>query len=147
MIMNNVIDFWRSEWDAVADTSEVTGIDDAEIVFCRIHNDSDYNVYYKPEDGNAGERNKVKPHTVHWQKVDGIATCLHKDMVYKIPGKGVFHPSVWIDRVGNVTITDMNKKIIEIVSKPGYKYGWLTLEELDDNWESLFELASKIPNK
>ena len=26
MIMNNIMDFWRSEWDAVADTSEVTGM-------------------------------------------------------------------------------------------------------------------------
>ncbi len=25
--MNNIMDFWRSEWDAVADTSEVTGMD------------------------------------------------------------------------------------------------------------------------
>lgn len=30
-IMNNIMDFWRNEWNAVADTSEVTGIDDVEL--------------------------------------------------------------------------------------------------------------------
>ena len=29
--MNNIMDFWRNEWNAVADTSEVTGIDDVEL--------------------------------------------------------------------------------------------------------------------
>ncbi len=27
-MVNNIMDFWRNEWDAVADTSEVTGVED-----------------------------------------------------------------------------------------------------------------------
>ena len=62
-IMNNIMDFWRNEWNAVADTSATVGVDDTEMFFCRIHNDSNHLVYYKPEKETAVPRNKVKPHT------------------------------------------------------------------------------------
>lgn len=145
--MNNIMDFWRNEWNAVTDTSATVGVDDTEMFFCRIHNDSNHLVYYKPEKETAAPRNKVKPHTVHWQNVDGIATCLYKDKVYKIPGEAIYHPSVWVSADGSVEIKDINKNAIEFYKKnirSDYKYGWMNLDELDDSWKSLFSLAENI---
>lgn len=48
-------------------------------------NSDDVLVTYKPEEGVAGMRDIVPPGLYIKGDVDGIATRLHRDMVYKMP--------------------------------------------------------------
>ena len=150
-IMNNIMDFWRNEWEAVADTSEVTGIDDVELFSGSIINNSNHVVYYKPEKGSYDEKNRIAPHSSKKVNADGIATCLHRDKVFKIPGQPPYHPDVNVDISGQVSFRFFNQWPADLYSyyrqkvfDEKYEYGWMTLEELDDSWQTLFDLAKEI---
>ncbi len=107
-------------------------------------NNSDYIAYYKPEDGVCGIGDCViEPHKGINVKVDGVATYRYSDKVYKIPGKWKFSPKATINIDGDVFV-DINDFVSFVLDIPIYKYGWMTIDELDDSWRTLFEAALKI---
>ncbi|MBO4489051.1 MAG: hypothetical protein J5741_05275 [Bacteroidales bacterium] len=148
--MNNMMDFWRNEWDAVADMSEVTEVEETYLLRGSVTNDSDSVVYYKPEDGSYDEKNKIAPRSRKNLNVDGLATCLYKDKVYKVPGGTPYHPDVKVDKSGQVSFRFFNQWPANLYAKykknnnEKYEYGWMSLDKLDESWQALFDLAKDI---
>ena len=148
--MNNVIDFWRSEWATVTDTSEVKGVEETYLLRGSVTNNSDSVVYYKPEDGSYDKKNRIAPHSRQSLNVDGLATCLYDDKVYKVPGGAPYHPDVIVDKSGQVSFRFFNQwpadfyKDYKKHKNEKYEYGWMSLDELDDSWQTLFDLAKEI---
>ena len=107
-------------------------------------NNSDHIAYYKPEDGVCGIGDCIiEPHKGINVKVDGVATHRYSDRVYKIPGKWFLNPESTINFDGDVFV-DINGFVSCGLNIYGYKYGWMTINELDDSWRTLFEAALKI---
>lgn len=92
-----------------------------------IFNNDKYKVYYKPEesrkDKNPEKRdwneNTAKEFVVESGKIspypiDGVATSLHKDMVFKIPDEG----RVEVTECGYVNVLDSKTNLIPNIS-PG----------------------------
>ena len=109
-----------------------------------------YNVYYKPEKGEAyGINNVVKPGKYITKPVDGVATSKYTDMVFKVPGKWGSQPPINVFDGGDVGLCMGSKwtdatLIYKNLTTPGYTYGWMTLPQLDNGWSKLFELARII---
>ena len=107
-------------------------------------NNSDHIAYYKPGDGVCGiEDCFIEPHKGIKVKVDGVATHKYSDKVYKVPGKWFFNPETTINFDGDVFV-NINEIMSNGLNKVGYKYGWMTLNELDDTWQTLFKAALQI---
>lgn len=117
-----------------------------------VSNGSSSDAYYKPEDGQYGLGNKIRPGYGIKVPVDGIATSLHKDQVFKVPGKAGAQPKVFINPGGRVKIVFDNwsgllltgKIIKEAFRLNAYNYGWMARDQLDSNWDMLFKLARRI---
>lgn len=68
-----------------------------------------------------------------------LATYKYLDKVYKVPGKGFFTPKPFIAYDGDVYFPDyFDKFALKLLSLSNYKFGWMTLEQLDSIWQNLF---------
>ena len=125
------------------DASSLTTTDDYTVF-----NQSGKDVYYKPEDGRYGTRNRIPNGRGIKDPVDGIATSKSSDQVFKIPGKSIARPSALVTPGGEVKLNfDAIDKVAlsyKYWKVPDYKYGWLSIDELDSNWKNLFRLAEII---
>jgi len=123
----------------VITTDRYTIPDDATVV-----NLDDHKVYYKPEEGVAGIKDYVSPNKYIKNPVDGVATSKYTNQVFKIPDGG----RVKILLGGDVNLTmgawDRIKLTGYQIIKSNYKYGWMSLNQLDKNWETLFKMAHII---
>ncbi len=113
-----------------------------------VFNASGKDVYYKPEDGVYGVKNRIpNGHGIRLD-VDGVATSKYTSQVFKIPGKSGYYPSAYVNIGGDVTLDFSAKAWFALKYQqfidPNYSYGWMTLNELDKEWEMLFELAGRI---
>ncbi|MBO7625702.1 MAG: hypothetical protein J6S82_10445 [Bacteroidales bacterium] len=151
--MENPMDFWRYEWNRTADTTAATSLerlfeteDNSSNLFSgSIINTSDFDVYYKPEKGECDETCLIKPRSFILNiRVDGVATCKYNDKVFKVPGKFFYHPGISILSNGNVAFIDSERIAKLAKEKIGYQYGWMSLNQLDNSWKSLFFFAKKI---
>jgi RHS repeat-associated protein len=123
-------------------------VGDYEDVGYTVANLSDYDAYYKPEDGVYGLSNKIPSGKMIFDPVDGIATSKYSDMVYKIPGKLQFRPSATIRHDGDILLSfgplDRAALWAKQLSTPDYIYGWIGRSQIDDSWGTLFDLAKVI---
>jgi len=106
-----------------------------------VYNGSDEIAYYKPEDGLYGIKNSIKPNSAINVPVDGVATSLYQDQVFKVPGKLWYNPRVGIWKGGHAAMYLDNN---DIFLHPFTNGGWKTLNQLDPSWSRLFDLARTI---
>jgi hypothetical protein len=113
---------------------------------------SGHNVYYKPEDGLYGIRNVIPDGYCTDLPIDGLATSKTTDYVFKIPGKYGFRPEAFVGNDGDVGLSFGPMDAIGLGTKEiwggiisqGYSYGWLNQTQLDNSWETLFNLSKLI---
>jgi len=114
-----------------------------------IINKDSHDVYYKPEQGEYGEGNVVKPGGRHRDPIDGVATSKYPDRVFKVPDGG----RVKVLPGGEVKFLNPAYVNAAVAYKklenawnglPKYEYRWLPLNKLDSSWEILFQNALKI---
>jgi len=97
-------------------------------------NFSEKPVYYKPEESNTAL--ELKAEDINETFVDGVATQLHKDQVYKVPDL----TSIIINKDGSVEpASEFSATIIAIQTFRG-KANWINTPP-DSNWDALFEAA------
>ncbi len=105
-------------------------------------NNSDKKVYFKPETTIGDFQNNgayaIDPFKKVSYAIDGIATKLHKDKVYKITN-GI---KVTVNSDGTVTPDYDSASYLEIVYFT-FVGGWLSSPP-DSTWDKLFECAKKI---
>lgn len=113
-----------------------------------VFNQSGKDVYYKPEDGAYGISNKIKDGYGIKIDVDGIATSKYSKQVFKIPGQYGFSPNSVVNNGGDVKLNfgplDAAALKFQQLRNPNYHFGWSYPDQLDDSWNTLFELAKKI---
>jgi hypothetical protein len=92
---------------------------------------------------------------IYWGKVriikpvDGVATSKYTDKVFKIPGKWGSQPQAFVFPGGDVGLCVGGRyqtmaMAINKLTNPDYIYGWMTLEQLNKGWSSLFQMISHI---
>ena len=154
----NAVNNERTFWTGNAKTYEGTpalyaSLDGGSEVYLdadeyTVFNASGKDVYYKPEDGIYGIKNKIPDGHGIKLNVDGVATSKHTSHVFKIPGKYGFSPDAYVKPGGDVRLTfstaDKAALKAQQLMNPNYKYGWMTLKELGSGWETLFKLSLMI---
>ena len=156
-MLNSERSFWTGSYKTYEGSEALySSLDDGCAVYTDIDdytvfNGSDKNVYYSPEDNSVpGLRDVIKPGKGIKADVDGIATKMHSDQVFKIPGKSIFRPNANVQTNGDVILHfDLSDKAAlqyKQFVNPNYRYGWLYQNDLPRtaNWMSLFRLAKLI---
>jgi hypothetical protein len=109
-----------------------------------IANADQYKVYYKPEDGVCGTNNYVKPGKFITDPIDGVATSKYQHHVFKVPDGGRVKVTLGGDIELKMSAWGQAKLTLLKTVNPDYSYKWLMLNQLDDSWKTLFDMALKI---
>ena len=129
-------------------------------------NKDQYPVFYKPEDGVYGISQRVPAYKGYGKipyitdRVDGVATSLYENMVYKVPGKWwSVRSQVIVEQGGKINGIDMpifigiGKSSREWINGSA-SWGWLRRSDFPavdlfgsngfDGWELLFKFSTMI---
>ncbi|PSJ72355.1 hypothetical protein C7N43_34655 [Sphingobacteriales bacterium UPWRP_1] len=102
----------------------------------RVQNDSDFTIYYKPESDSTAL--PILPKSASTQELDGLATQLHKNKVYKVT-RGIL---AYVKATGEVIPDYSYASILERLYAAVFG-GWLS-KPPDKGWQALFNAANAI---
>lgn len=102
----------------------------------RVNNNSDFTIYYKPENGITAL--PILPKFASDKELDGLATHLHKNKVYKVTRGILAQVNTNGEVIPNYTYASYFER--------GYAFmvgGWISTPP-DTGWQALFNAANSI---
>lgn len=102
----------------------------------RVFNNSDFTIYYKPENGEIPT--PILPKSGSIEELDGLATHKHKNKVYKVTRGILAHVNPAGEVLPNYTYASLLEKTYFLIFG-----GWLS-KPPDKGWQLLFDTAKTI---